>query len=130
MQPLEQSQGTDVGDIERTVDRVAIDIYNELPIVEGYVVNKDQNLYYIDIGNEKGIRKGSKCVVFREPEDIFFHDVVICTNIKKCVYPRTMKVQIRRESNTVSCVMCDIRVESELTKLSKKCVIILWTGFL
>lgn len=66
----EQSQGTDVGDIERTVDRVAIDIYNELPIVEGYVVNKDQNLYYIDIGNEKGIRKGSKCVVFREGEKI------------------------------------------------------------
>ncbi len=66
----EQSEGVEVGEIEKTVERVAVDIYNELPIVEGYVVNQDQDLFYIDIGSEKGIRKGSKCVVFREGEKI------------------------------------------------------------
>jgi TolB-like protein len=66
----EQAEGVNVGDIEKTVDRVAIDIYNELPIVEGYVVNQDQDILYIDIGGEKGIRKGSKCVAFREGEKI------------------------------------------------------------
>jgi hypothetical protein len=66
----EQSEGTNVGDIEKTIERVAIDVYNELPIVEGYVVNQDQDILYIDIGGEKGIRKGSKCVAFREGEKI------------------------------------------------------------
>jgi len=66
----EQSEGTNVADVERTVGRVAIDIYNELPIVEGYVVNQDQDVLYIDIGAEKGIRKGSKCVAFREGDKI------------------------------------------------------------
>ena len=66
----EQSEGVTVADIEKTVDRIAIDVYNELPIVEGYVVNQDQDLFYIDIGSEKGIRKGSKCVVFREGDKI------------------------------------------------------------
>jgi len=66
----EQGPTAGVDDIEKTVARVAIDIYNELPIVEGYVVNQDQDLYYIDIGSEKGIRKGSKCVAFREGDKI------------------------------------------------------------
>lgn len=66
----EQGQGAGAEDVEKTVGQIAIDIYNELPIVEGYVVNQDQDLYYIDIGSEKGIRKGSKCVAFREGEKI------------------------------------------------------------
>jgi TolB-like protein len=66
----EQAQGVSIEDVEKTVGRVAIDIYNELPIVEGYVVSQDQDLIYIDIGSEKGIRKGSKCVAFREGEKI------------------------------------------------------------
>lgn len=66
----EQSQGATVDDVEKTVGRVAVDIYNELPLVEGYIVSQDQDLYYIDIGSEKGIRKGSKCVAFREGEKI------------------------------------------------------------
>ncbi|HEY6951848.1 MAG TPA: CsgG/HfaB family protein [Bacteroidota bacterium] len=66
----EQGQGSGIEDVEKTVGRVAIDIYNELPIVEGYVVNQDQDLFYIDIGSEKGIRKGSKCVAFREGDKI------------------------------------------------------------
>jgi TolB-like protein len=66
----EQAQGAGIEDVERTVGRVAIDIYNELPIVEGYVVSQDQDLFYIDIGSEKGIRKGSKCVAFREGDKI------------------------------------------------------------
>ncbi len=66
----EQSQGATPQDVENTVGQVAIDIYNELPLVEGYVVNQDGDLYYIDIGSEKGIRKGSKCVAFREGEKI------------------------------------------------------------
>jgi TolB-like protein len=65
-----QAEGTSVADIEKTVERVAIMIYNDLPLVEGEVVKQDPTLLWIDIGSEKGIRKGSKCVVFREGETI------------------------------------------------------------
>jgi TolB-like protein len=66
----EQSGGTSTEDVEKTIERVAILIYNELPLVEGYVVSKDQDLVTIDIGSEKGIRMGSKCVAFSEGEKI------------------------------------------------------------
>jgi TolB-like protein len=66
----EQVEGTQLPDIEKTVEHVAIMIYNELPLVEGYVVSIDGDQVYIDLGTSKGIRKGSKCVVFREGEKI------------------------------------------------------------
>lgn len=65
-----QAESTNLADIEKTVERVAIMIYNDLPLVEGEVVKQDPTLLWIDIGSEKGIRKGSKCVVFREGETI------------------------------------------------------------
>jgi TolB-like protein len=66
----EQVEGTALPDIEKTVEHVAIMIYNELPLVEGYVVSIDGDQVYIDLGTSKGIRKGSKCVVFREGDKI------------------------------------------------------------
>ncbi len=66
----EQVEGSQIADIERTVEHVAISIYNELPLVEGYVVSIEADQVYIDLGTSKGIRKGSKCVVFREGDKI------------------------------------------------------------
>jgi TolB-like protein len=66
----EQVEGTDLADIEKTVEHLAIMIYNELPIVEGYVVAVEPQQFYVDVGSSKGIRKGSKCVVFREGDKI------------------------------------------------------------
>jgi len=66
----EQVEGSDVEDFEKAVDNLAITIYNELPIVEGFIVSADKDGYYIDVGSQKGIRKGSKCVAFRAGENI------------------------------------------------------------
>jgi TolB-like protein len=66
----EQIESTDLADIEKTVEHLAIMIYNELPIVEGYVVAVEPQQFYVDVGSSKGIRKGSKCVVFREGDKI------------------------------------------------------------
>jgi TolB-like protein len=66
----EQVAGSQLADIEKTVDDLAIMIYNELPLVEGYVVSIEADQVYLDLGTSKGIRKGSKCVVFREGEKI------------------------------------------------------------
>ncbi|HCV42900.1 MAG TPA: hypothetical protein DGH68_05415 [Bacteroidetes bacterium] len=66
----EHADRTDYESVGKLVETVAIMIYNSLPLVEGYVVSKDKNAMYVDIGNEKGIRKGSKCVAYREGEKI------------------------------------------------------------
>jgi TolB-like protein len=66
----EQIEGVELSDFEEGVDKSAIAIYNELPIVGGYVVTVDKDAMYIDAGREKGVRKGSKCVAFREGEKI------------------------------------------------------------
>jgi TolB-like protein len=66
----EQVSGNEVEDFEKAIDDLAIMIYNELPIVEGFIVKADKDVFYIDAGSMKGIRKGSKCVAFRAGENI------------------------------------------------------------
>ena len=66
----EQVTGSDVEDFEKAVEALAILIYNELPIVEGFVVSREADSFYIDVGSLKGIRKGSKCVAFRDGKEI------------------------------------------------------------
>ncbi|HLP17423.1 MAG TPA: CsgG/HfaB family protein [Bacteroidota bacterium] len=56
--------------VEQVVENVATMIYNDLPLAEGVVVKIDNDELYIDIGSTQGIRKGSKCVVFREGDAI------------------------------------------------------------
>ncbi len=66
----EQVEGSDVEDFEKAVDALAIMIYNELPIVEGFIVSAEGETFYVDVGSLKGVRKGSKCVAFREGKEI------------------------------------------------------------
>lgn len=66
----EDVSGDEVEDFEKAVEDLAIMIYNELPIVEGFIVKGNNDVYYIDAGSQKGIRKGSKCVAFRAGENI------------------------------------------------------------
>jgi len=56
--------------VDKVVENVAAMIYNDLPLVEGYVVKVDGNTLYIDMGLSHGVRKGTKCIVFREGEPI------------------------------------------------------------
>ena len=65
-----QSENTDIRSIEQIVENLAIKIYNDIPLVEGYIVNVEPELVYLDIGNKAGIRKGTKCVAFREGDKI------------------------------------------------------------
>ena len=59
-----------MSNLEFLVENIAILIYNALPLVEGYIVNTDENVIYLDIGSNVGIRKGTKCVAFREGDEI------------------------------------------------------------
>ncbi len=56
--------------VDRTVSNVATLLFNELPIIEGDVIKVDTDELFIDIGGSNGVRKGTKCVVFRQGESI------------------------------------------------------------
>ena len=57
-------------DITEEVKKLAIKIYNDMPLVEGYVVNVDGDQVYLDLGLESSVRRGTKVVVYREGNPI------------------------------------------------------------
>ncbi|MBL7994065.1 hypothetical protein JNM05_01725 [bacterium] len=66
----EKSDLTSTAMVEGLVEKVAVNIYNDLPLVEGFVVSVEAGLIYLDIGTLVGVRKGSKCVAYREGDPI------------------------------------------------------------
>ncbi|MDP1676430.1 MAG: CsgG/HfaB family protein [Bacteroidota bacterium] len=56
--------------IDVAIANVATMLYNELPIIEGDIIKVDAEELFIDIGVLNGVRKGTKCVVFRQGESI------------------------------------------------------------
>jgi len=61
---------TNLEDVEKLTESVAIMIYNELPLVQGSVINTEGDVLYIDVGIDKRIRRGSRCVAYREVGDL------------------------------------------------------------
>ncbi|MFA6539966.1 MAG: CsgG/HfaB family protein [Bacteroidota bacterium] len=64
------SENTTQGEIDNTVRNVATLVFNELPIIEGDIIKVDADELFIDIGSLNGVKRGTKCVVFREGESI------------------------------------------------------------
>ncbi len=102
----EQAGGSEVEDFEKAVGDLAVMIYNELPIVEGFVVSAEKDGYYIDIGSLKGIRKGSKCVAFRDGEDI--------------LHPTTGEVLGKRVTKLGELVVVQVQQKLALVKVVEK----------
>ena len=65
-----ESNNTDLHSIDKVIENLAVKIYNNMPLVEGYIVNIEGDEVYIDLGILLGIRKGSKIVAFREGKAI------------------------------------------------------------
>jgi hypothetical protein len=78
-----RAQERSLNDVEKLAETVAIMIYNELPLVQGSVINAEGNVMYIDIGSDKRIRRGSRCVAYREVGDLL--DPITGTLIDKKV---------------------------------------------
>lgn len=66
-----RGDGTDLEGVEKLTEAVAIMIYNELPLVQGSVITTEGDAIYIDVGSDKRIRRGSRCVAYREVGDLF-----------------------------------------------------------
>ena len=58
-------------DVKTMATDIAIQIYNDIPLVEGYVIKiNPTGEVFLDIGSAKGMRKGMKVVVYKEGESI------------------------------------------------------------
>jgi len=66
------SGNTSIENIEKLVEQVAIDIYNDLPLVEGIVIEVEEDQIFLSIGSDVGVRKGTKCVAYKEGK-IYYH---------------------------------------------------------
>jgi len=60
------SGNTNIENIERLVEQVAVDIYNDLPLVEGIIMAVEEDQVILSIGSQVGVRKGTKCVAYKE----------------------------------------------------------------
>ncbi|MGH7491249.1 MAG: CsgG/HfaB family protein [bacterium] len=52
--------------LSQMISDVAVKIKNETPLVHGYVINTDRERLTFDFGRTNGMRKGMKCVVYRQ----------------------------------------------------------------
>jgi len=68
------SGNTNIETIENLVEQVAVDIYNDLPLVEGIVMEVEDNQIILSIGSNVGVRKGTKCVAYKEGKK-YYHPV-------------------------------------------------------
>jgi len=60
------SGNTNIETVESLVEQVAIDIYNDLPLVEGIIMEVEDTQIILSIGSDVGVRKGTKCVAYKE----------------------------------------------------------------
>lgn len=66
----ELSSNTNIAELKEMIGRLAMKISNDLPLVEGYVIAVDGDNLTLDIGMNHGIKKGMKCIIYREGQEI------------------------------------------------------------
>ena len=60
------TSSADAQSVKNAVENLARKITESLPLVEGYVIKIDGNLLILDVGRNGGLKKGMKCVVYKE----------------------------------------------------------------
>jgi len=60
------ANGINLPALSQMILEVAVKIKNELPLVTGYVIGVENDRITLDLGRMKGVRKGMKCLVYRE----------------------------------------------------------------
>ncbi|MCA9782515.1 MAG: hypothetical protein KC518_02965 [Candidatus Cloacimonetes bacterium] len=56
--------------IDKELNRLAVAVYNDLPLLSGNVVSAEGDEVYLDIGGVAGVRKGFKLVAYRQGQPI------------------------------------------------------------
>ncbi len=66
----ELSERINIQELKNTIQRLAYKIVQDLPLVEGFVIDVSGDQLTLDIGSSNGIKKGMKCVIYKEGQDI------------------------------------------------------------
>jgi TolB-like protein len=64
------SSSSDAQSVKSAIDNLARKITQELPLVEGYIIQIDGPKVILDNGRNSGLKKGMKCVVYKEGGEI------------------------------------------------------------
>ena len=99
----------DITSIKKIVDQIANQIVADVPEVEGYVVQVEDTTIFIDIGSDKGIKKGLKVVVYREGEpiknpvtgEVLGKKIIhVCEAVARVVQPKLTECHIVKSTET------------------------------
>ncbi len=66
----EISARTSIQDLKDMINKLALKISQDLPLVEGYVISIGGDRLTLDIGGNNGLKKGMKCIVYQEGKEI------------------------------------------------------------
>jgi TolB-like protein len=66
----EISARTSIQDLKDMINKLALKISQDLPLVEGYVISVGGDRLTLDIGGNNGLKKGMKCIVYHEGKEI------------------------------------------------------------
>ena len=66
----EMSQRTSIQELKEMIRRLTLKISQDLPLVEGYVINIEGERLTLDISSNNGVKKGMKCIIYSEGQDI------------------------------------------------------------
>lgn len=64
------SSNPSLQNIKNMIENLTLKINNDFPLVEGYVIGVDGENISVDLGSKQGLRRGMKCIVYREGEEI------------------------------------------------------------
>ena len=60
------TSSSDAQSVKNAVENLARKITESLPLVDGYVIRIDANGLILDVGRNGGLKKGMKCVIYKE----------------------------------------------------------------
>ena len=64
------SGSSDAQSVKNAIENLARKITEELPLVEGYIIRIDGEKIILDVGRSGGLKRGMKCVIYKEGEAI------------------------------------------------------------
>jgi hypothetical protein len=89
----------------RTASRdLAVKVYNDLPLVEGYVINVEGDNIILDLGADKHMKKDMQCVLYRDGEEIKHPISGEALYVKKIYLGEVVLTQVQERSSLSSLI--------------------------
>ncbi|MFQ5868911.1 MAG: CsgG/HfaB family protein [Candidatus Zixiibacteriota bacterium] len=107
------ASASDLTGIRTASTDLAVKIYNDLPLVEGYVMDVEGDNLVLDLGSEKHMKRDMQCVVYREGEDIKHPISGEILDKKKIYLGEVVLTQVQERSS-----LSNLIIKEEKSKIS------------